>query len=137
MKEATDFAKGITGFLSEYLPHERNLSKNTISSYRDTFLLFIGFMKERKGVVVNKLTFSNLTRDNVLEFLKWIMDERHCGAATRNYRIAAIHAFVRYLQYREIGRMEEWQKILSIKALKTEKKSLNYLTPEGTKLLLK
>ena len=137
MKEATDFAKGITGFLSEYLPHERNLSKNTISSYRDTFLLFIGFMKERKGVVVNKLTLSDLTRNNVLDFLKWIMDERHCGAATRNYRIAAIHAFARYLQYREIGRMEEWQKILSIKALKTEKKSLNYLTPEGTKLLLK
>lgn len=94
-------------------------------------------MKDKKSVSVNKLKLSDLTRDNILDFLKWTMEERHCGAATRNYRLAAMHAFVRYLQYQEIGLMEEWQKILLIRALKTKPKVLNYLTPEGTKLLLK
>ena len=41
-----------------------------------------------------------------------------------------------YLQYEEIHHLDEWQRILSIKAMKDEKKSINYLTAEGVKLLL-
>ena len=37
MTTRTDFAKYLTRFLSEYLPHQRNVSKNTIASYRDSF----------------------------------------------------------------------------------------------------
>ncbi len=33
----TDFARTLTRFLSEYLPGQRNVSTNTIKSYRDTF----------------------------------------------------------------------------------------------------
>jgi len=36
MKE-TDFAWHLTGFLSKYLPGQRNVSTNTIASYRDAF----------------------------------------------------------------------------------------------------
>lgn len=35
MTTATDFAKQLSRFLSEYLPHERNVSPNTLSAYRD------------------------------------------------------------------------------------------------------
>ncbi len=136
MKGTTDFGKALTGFFSEYLPRERNVSKNTVKSYRDTFVQFLGFMKDGKGVSANKLSLSHVTKDNVREFLEWILEERHCSVATRNYRLAAIHAFVRFLQYREIGLMAEWQRILSIRVLKTGQKSFEYLTPEGMKLLL-
>lgn len=136
MAVGTDFAKCITRFMSVYLPHERNASPNTIASYRDTFVQFIDFMKSVKGKTLAKLTLSDLTRDNVLDFLQWVVDIRNCSNATRNYRLASIHAFVYYLQYSDIGRMEEWQKILSIKAAKTAVKALNYLTPDGVKLLL-
>ncbi len=136
MNGTTDFGKALTGFFSEYLPRERNVSKNTVKSYRDTFVQFLEFMRDGKGVSVNKLSLSHMTKDNVREFLEWILEEHHCSAATRNYRLAAIHAFVRFLQYCEIGLMAEWQGILSIRALKTERKSFEYLTPEGMKLLL-
>lgn len=47
-----------------------------------------------------------------------------------------MHAFVSYLQYNIIEHSEEWQKILSIKAMRTEKKAMNYLSPDGIRLLL-
>ena len=45
---STDFACLVTGFLTDYLPHHRCYSKNTILSYRDTLKLFLRFIKERK-----------------------------------------------------------------------------------------
>jgi len=136
MNTNTDFAKYISKFLSEYLPHQRNMSSHTVASYRDTFLQFIHYMKDVRGVKVEKLTLGKLTSECVLDFLSWVQNVRGCGAATRNYRLAAIHSFISYLQYEEIEHLAGWQKILSIKALKTERKAIGYLTTEGMKALL-
>lgn len=111
MTTATDFAKQLSRFLSEYLPHERNVSPNTLSAYRDAFVQYIDYMHTKKGVAVEKLFLKHLTRQNVIGYLNWILDERNCSPATRNYRLAAIHAFVSFLQYNIIEQSEEWQKI--------------------------
>lgn len=136
MTTTTDFAKHLSRFLSEYLPHERNVSPNTIASYRDAFVQYIDYMKAVKGVALDRLFLKNLTHSNVTDYLKWLLEERKCSPATRNYRLAAMHSFCWYLQYAVIDKMEEWQKILSIKVMKTEGTTLNYLTIEGVKLLL-
>jgi Site-specific recombinase XerD len=136
MTTTTDFAKHLSRFLSEYLPHERNVSPNTIASYRDAFVQYIDYMRNVRGITLDKLTLKQLTGNSVISFLKWLVEVRKCSTATRNYRLAAIHSFTNYLQYTVIERMEEWQKILSIKAMKAEKSILNYLSTEGIKLLL-
>ena len=46
----TDFAKYLSTFLTRYLTGERNVSPNTILAYKDTFVQFITFMKEKKGI---------------------------------------------------------------------------------------
>ena len=107
MTTTTDFAKHLSRFLVEYLPHERNVSPNTISSYRDAFVQFIDFMKDIKGITVEKLQLKHLTRVSVTEYLEWLLDKRKCSAATRNYRLAAIHSFCHYLQYSVIEMIEE------------------------------
>lgn len=136
MKTSTDFAKQMTRFLSEHLPYERNVSKNTIISYRDCFVQYIDFMNVENGVPVEKLTLSHFTRDNVLKYLKWIMDNKGVSAATRNYRLAAIHSFCKFLQYTIIEKLAQWQDILSIKALRTSSGTLNYISKDGIKLIL-
>ena len=136
MNTGTDFAKYLSKFLSEYLPYERNMSPNTVTSYRDTFVQFISYMKDVQNVKVERLTLDMLTRQRVLDFLSWVQKERCCGIATRNHRLASIHSFISYLQYEEIHHLAEWQKVLSIKAMKDEKKSISYLTTDGIKLLL-
>jgi integrase/recombinase XerD len=134
--ETTDFAKYLSTFLTKYLAGERNFSQNTILAYKDTFVQFITFMKEQKNTEVQKLTLECITKEIVINFLDWIQENRHCSNATRNYRLAALHSFFSFLQYEIPERMYEWQKILTIKVKKHEKKSINYLTTDGIKLLL-
>ena len=134
--ETTDFAKYLSAFLTKYLAGERNFSPNTILAYKDTFVRFINFMKERKNIEVQNLTLECITKDIVIEFLDWIQESRHCCNATRNYRLAALRSFFIYLQYENPERMYEWQKILTIKVKRHEKQCINYLTTDGIKLIL-
>ena len=134
--ETTDFAKYLSSFLTRYLAGERNVSPNTILSYKDTFVQFLTFMRDQKGVEIQNLTLECITKDIVIDFLDWVQENRHCSNATRNYRLAAIRSFFSYLQYENPERMYEWQKILSIKVKKHDKKPINYLTTDGIKLLL-
>lgn len=136
MKNRTDFAKHISRFLTEYLPYERNISPNTIKSYNETFIQFITYMRDIKGIKVEKLTLDHFTKENILGFLSWVIKVRRCSHSTRNYRLAAFNSFSRYLQYEEIGKLEIWQKIMTIPNLKTEKKNVNYMTLDAIKLLL-
>ncbi|WP_312350861.1 site-specific integrase [Sphingobacterium multivorum] len=134
--KTNNFAKYLSDFLGKYLPGERNASTNTILSYKDAFVQFITFMKKKKGVEVQKLTLEKITKDSVVEFLNWLQEEKHCSNATRNYRLAAIRSFFYYVQYENPERLFECQRILSIKIKKHRKKSINYLTTDGIKLLL-
>jgi len=134
--ETTDFAKHLSDYLSKYLPGERAASRNTILSYRDTFILFIGYMKTQKGITAEKLYLENITKSIVVEFLNRLQDKRKSSNATGNYRMAAIHSFFCYLQYEVPEKINQWQEILSIKVKRTDKKSIGYLTLDGIKLLL-
>lgn len=133
----TDFSRSLTDFLSRYLPGERGMSSHTISSYRDTFILFITFMKEVNKVNVNKLVLADLLKDTVVGFLDWLQEIRKCSDATRNVRLAALHSFCNYLQYKNPVSLHEWQRILSVKTKRTSTNIANHLSIEGIQLLLK
>lgn len=63
----TDFAKYLTDFLAVYLPTQKNVSKNTIRSYRDTFKLLLRYSQFVKGLPVERLTLDALDS-------QWITD---------------------------------------------------------------
>jgi site-specific recombinase XerD len=132
----TDFSRNLTNFLSKYLPGERGMSANTISSYKFTFILFISFCEQQKKINVSKLELKDITKEGVVEFLDWLQTKRKCSAATRNVRLAALHSFFRFLQYQHPENLSEWQRILSIKVKKSKKETINYLSIDGVKLLL-
>lgn len=125
-----DFAKHVTGFFSNYLSAERGVSPNTMRSYGASFASFLDFMKEKKGTTAERLTLDHMNRKNVLEFLDWIQSGG-CSVSTRNQRLAALHAFCKYMQYEDVGRLQQWQEVMSIKIKKTIKGTMNYLTLDG------
>lgn len=136
MKQVTDFARLLSGFLNNYLPHEKGVSANTIKSYSYTFILFIKYMHENRNVPVTRLSFAHLNKDLVVGFLEWLQNERGCGEATRNQRLAAISSFIKYAEYMNPDHLLDCHQILSIPAKKAESKVLNYLDIDGLKLLL-
>ena len=48
MKHSDNFSFYLTKYMTEYLPGQRNLSVNTIHSYRDTFVQLITFCRDKK-----------------------------------------------------------------------------------------
>ena len=130
----TDFSKYISDFISRYLPNEKGASPNTISAYRDTFVLLLNFIQQEKRIKVEKLSLDKIKKETILEFLDYIQKQRKCSHSTRNARLAAIHSFYKYLQGESLEHLHECQKILSIKFKKAPQESLNYLSIEAIKL---
>ena len=136
LMKPTDFAKHLMDFLSSYLPSQKNVSKNTIHSYRDAFKLLIRYCQEEKQIAPERLTMELLSGDLVTGFLGWLESERKCSISTRNQRLTAIHSFFRYVQYEEPSGIFYFQKVISIPLKKAPKTVVEHLSPEAMQLLL-
>lgn len=135
MRES-DFPRYLTGFLSQYLPGQKNVSSHTIAAYRDTFKLFLTYCELCKGLASEKITMARLTKELVLGFLDWIETERGCSVPTRNHRLAVIHSFCRYTLKEFPENLYETQKILAIPNKKSPKHLVSYLTGDEMRIIL-
>ena len=93
----TDFAVHVTHFLNHYLAGLRNLSPNTIKAYRDVFTLLLRFCRDARGLAPERLTLADIDAHLVEAFLDYLATERHASVPTQNHRLAALHAFFRYV----------------------------------------
>jgi len=87
------FAKLLHAFFHEWMGQQRNLSRHTVLSYRDTWKLWLRFVAERKRQEITALSLSDLAAAEVLAFLQHLENERKVSIGTRNCRLAAIHSF--------------------------------------------
>ena len=132
----TDFAKYLTDFITAYLKGQKNVSKNTIFSYRDTFKLLLRYCQTMKQIPPERITMKTLTSELITGFLDWLETERKCSISTRNLRLAAIHSFFRYAQGEDPSGLYYFQKVISIPIKKAAKTQVEHLTPEAVNLLL-
>jgi site-specific recombinase XerD len=136
-QKENDFAKYLSYFLTRYVPGQQNLSPNTVSSYRDNFKLFLTFWEDEKACRAETIRMDTITKESVIEFLDWLEEKRKCSIATRNQRLAALHAFFRYVQRESPENLFEIQKILAIPMKKKPKPVIPYLTIDEMKILLR
>ena len=135
MKHPSDFAICISSYLTKHLAGTRNLSSNTIKSYRDTFCLLLLFMKEMNKKI-DRICLVDIDADLVIRFLDWLEVNRGNSASTRNVRLAAIHAFFRYVQFQNPEMLLHCQRILAIPMKETEKRFVEYLPEQALRELL-
>ncbi len=133
----TDFARHLTTFLSKYLPGQRNMSTNTIISYRDTFKLFLIFCETEKKKKADRIDLTYISREIVAEYLMWLEEKRKCCISTRNQRLAAFRSFFHYISTTAPEMLLVCQKIFNIPMKKNAKKVMSYFSPDGLHLLLK
>ena len=132
----TDFAYWLTRYFEQYLPSIVGVSANSIKSYRDTFVLLLRFCNSQKNIPAQKVTLTAFDRKLIIEFLEWVENTRNCSITTRNQRLAALHAFFKYLQYEQPQLIFSFQDILSIPMKKHEQNTPNYFSIEHIKILL-
>ena len=108
-----DFSYYVSKFFTEYMMKRRNASSHTILSYRDTFSLLLQFCI-CKGLRIEKMPVNSIDKELICDFLAWLADERKCGVSTQNQRLAATHAFFRFIQMEEPKYLLTAQSILAI-----------------------
>jgi integrase/recombinase XerD len=126
----TDFSIHVTRFLTHYLAAQRNLSPNTIMAYRDVFTLLLRFCRDIQGIAPERLRIEQIDVSLVEAFLDYLEKERRSAPTTRNHRLAALHAFFRYVQSEEPERMLQCQKILAIPQRRHARPTVGYLSKD-------
>lgn len=135
MKGQNDFPYHLTKYFSDYLPNQVAASPNTISSYRDTFVQLMEFFKYEYSIPPEKLLYKDFTAERIETFLHYLETNRGIGISTRNQRLAAIHAFFRYIQYRDPAGFEQSARVLAIPFKKAPVKPMGYMAVEEIKQL--
>ena len=136
-KRKITFISVLEDYFETYLPYSRGLSNNTISSYKQSFLLLFQFMLEDKGVQASKINFSDLTYETLLEFFSWLETDRLCKATTRNQRLSALSAFSVYAQNRDFDAASVFRSaILKVPIKRYVSKQRAVFTRDEIKILL-
>ena len=110
----TDCAVHVTTFLTHDLAAQRHLSPNTIKAYRDVFTLLLRYCRDVRGMALEKLSLAQIDVALVEAFLPDLAQERPSAISTRNHRLAALHAFFRYVQSEPPQFLFQCQQILAI-----------------------
>ncbi|MFQ5699949.1 MAG: site-specific integrase [Myxococcota bacterium] len=126
----------LRGFFADHLPRVRGTSPHTVLSYRDAFTLLLRFLAARHGHAVVALDFHDLDPDDLLAFLDHLEIDRHNGAATRNARLAAVHAFARYAAANHPEHLELCQRLLAVPFKRARQRVVEYLEADEIRALL-
>ena len=123
-------------FLCEHIVTERNLTRNTRNSYRDTFALLLPFLSGKLRKPVDRLTVRDLTSRRLLDFLAHLEDSRGCSVQTRNQRLTAIRAFARFVGSRDPAHVEWCGHIRAIQSKKATPQPIAWLTTAEIEALI-
>lgn len=129
-------ARALRGFFAEHLPGVRGLSPNTTLSYRDALALFLRFLAARCKRRVDRIDLDDLDPDGVVAFLDHLEKTRKNCTSTRNARLAALHAFARYIAARMPEHMERCQRLLAVPFKRARLRAVEYLEGEEFRAML-
>jgi integrase/recombinase XerD len=128
MPELVMLGPWLRRYLVEHIVTERNLSRNTRKSYRDTFSLLLPFASRKLRKPVDRLAVRDLTSRLVLQFLAHLEEDRGCSVRTRNQRLAAIRALARFIASRDPAHVEWCGHIRAIASKKSMSPPIGWLT---------
>lgn len=136
MKQGCNIAPLIERYFTERLMRQRNVSANTIASYRDTFRLLFRFAQARLRKPPSDLVVDDLDAPFISAFLSDLEAERGVSARTRNLRLTAIHSFFRFVSFEEPAHSALIQRVLAIPSKRHDKRQVHFLTRPEIEALL-
>ncbi len=129
-------APWIRRFLLEHLVAERNLARNTQTTYRDCLTQLLPFVARAVRRDVDRLLVEDLSAAHVRAFLDHLERDRGCAVLTRNHRLAAIHSLARFIGMHSPEHVAWCAQVRSVSFKKAAKTIIGYLEkPEVDALL--
>lgn len=129
-------APTLQAFFTDWLVRQRCCSPRTVTAYRDTFRLLLGFTRLKTGKEPSALDWDDLDAPTISAFLDHLETNRHNSARTRNARLAAVRSLFRYASLRHPEHAAVIQRVLAIPQKRCENKVISFLTPVEVEALL-
>jgi integrase/recombinase XerD len=126
----------VQAFLADYLCQQRRLSPQTIISCRDTFRLFLTFLRDHTGIEPSAVRLADLDAPVVLRFLNYLEQDRGNSVRSRNIRLSAIRSFFRLVALRDPDSLGIVTRVLAIPMKREDQKLIGYLTRPEIQALL-
>lgn len=124
------FAALVQSFFTEYLVMQRAVSPRTVACYRDALMLFLAFARRQLGKTPTSLRLTDLEPKLILAFLDHLEHERHNAVRSRNLRLTALRAFLKFAARRDLSSLHVIERSLSVPMKRFERPMLGYLTHE-------
>src|SRR3954467_11735502 len=126
----SSFASLVQQFFTEYLVAQRALSPRTVACYRDALTLFLDFVSRKLGKAPGVLRLIDIEPDLILSFLNYLEHERNNSVRSRNLRLTALRAFLKFAGRRDVASLHIVERALAVPMKRFERPILGFLTRE-------
>ena len=131
-----NFASLLQRFFTERLIRQKNASPRTVSSYRDTFRLFLQFAQRRLHKPSTRIELTDLDASLVSAFLDHLEVDRHNTIRSRNARFAALRSFLQYAGLIAPTALGTIRCVMAMPMKRFERRLVGYFTREEIEALL-
>jgi site-specific recombinase XerD len=118
------------------MPIEQGCSPYTCETYTHAYRLLFVFASKRLGISPSQICLEQIDVALILDFLAHIEEQRGNCAATRNGRLAAIKAFIRYVEFRVPSALAQARQIHAIPGKRHDQGLVRHLTMEEVRAIL-
>ncbi len=115
-------------FFTEYLVAQRAVSPRTVACYRDALMLFLDFVSRKLGKVPTAMRLADIQSDLIIAFLDHLEHDRHNAVRSRNLRLTALRAFLKFAARRDVASLHDVEQALAVPMKRFERPMLGFLT---------
>lgn len=132
----TTVAATLEKYFTDRLLRQRQVSPQTVASYRDSLQLLLHFVHDQCGKEPSQLDWTDLDEPVISAFLDHLQDVRGNSVPTRNLRLTAIRGLFRYGAFHHPEHAALIQRVLAIPAKRANKPTLTFLTADESAALI-
>jgi len=129
-------ATSLQTYFTTFAHTQRDLSSNTITSYRDTWRMLLKYLAATLTVPADALDFDAITAMNVTGFLEHLEHERGNSPRTRNARLTAIRSVLGRALPDHPEHAATITQVLAIPPKRTTRAVIEFLTSDQVDALL-
>ena len=130
------FALLVQQFFTEYLVAQRALSPRTVACYRDALMLFLDFAGSALGRAPTAMQLTDLRPELILAFLDHLERNRLNSVRSRNLRLTALRAFLKFAGRRDVTSLHVVEQALAVPMKRFEQPMLGFLTRQEMEAVL-
>lgn len=127
---APTFASLVQEFFTDYMVQQRALSPRTVASYRDTFVLLLRFAEDKLHLPAHGMMMGDLNARFLANFLDHLEAQRHNSVRSRNVRLAAVRAFLKFAARRDPANLGVIENALAVPMKRFERKMVGFVPHE-------